>query len=76
MTWCNDECNKQNKSHEETRKTWKAYEVSVSGRYNCLLKKTKNSKNILVCFSKLLFFLFELYRGEDHDENVEWLSYE
>ena len=42
----------------------------------CLFKKTKNSKNISACFSEFLFFLFESYRGEDHDENVEWLSYE
>ena len=41
----------------------------------CLFKKTKNSKNISVCFSEFLFFLFKSYQGEDHDENVEWLSY-
>ena len=24
-----------------------------------------------MCFSEFFFFLFESYRGEDHDENVE-----
>ena len=42
----------------------------------CLFKKTKKFKNISVFFSEFLFLLFELYQGEDHDENVEWLSYE
>ena len=41
-----------------------------------LVQENQNSKNILVCFYEFLFFLFELYQGEDHDENVEWLSYE
>ena len=34
MHKCKDECNRQNKSPEETRKTWKASEASVLGRHN------------------------------------------
>ena len=32
--WCKDECNEQNKSHDETQSSWKSSGVSVSGRDN------------------------------------------
>ena len=34
MTWCKDECNRQNKSPDETQKIWKASEASVLRHHN------------------------------------------
>ena len=60
---------------------WELSRVNIFSRFFFSLlfacsRKPKTPKNISVCFSEFIFLLFELYRGEDHDENVEWLSYE
>ena len=40
------------------------------------LRKPKTPKIFQYVSLNFFSFLFELYRGEDHDENIEWLPYE